>query len=66
MNSFQTPYFVNLLLAGFDTTEGPSLYYMDYLASLNKLDFAVHGYGSFFALSVLDRYYYKSENHYSV
>ncbi|CAD5113875.1 DgyrCDS3039 [Dimorphilus gyrociliatus] len=53
----QTPYQVNVLLAGYDVTEGPELYYLDYLASSNKLPFAVHGYGSFFTLSVLDRFY---------
>ncbi|KAF6040053.1 PSMB2 [Bugula neritina] len=50
-------YQVNLLLAGYDEKTGPSLYYMDYLASMNKLPFAVHGYGSFFSLSIFDRYY---------
>ncbi|XP_060071050.1 proteasome subunit beta type-2-like [Ylistrum balloti] len=50
-------YTVNLLMAGYDQTEGPSLYYMDYLASMNKCPFAAHGYGSFFVLSILDRYY---------
>ncbi|XP_013405017.1 proteasome subunit beta type-2 [Lingula anatina] len=53
----QTPYMVNLLLAGFDEESGPALYYMDYLASMNKVPFALHGYGSFFALSIMDRYY---------
>lgn len=50
-------YQVNLLLAGYDDTEGPELYYMDWLASLQKIPFAAHGYGSFFSLSILDRYY---------
>ena len=48
---------VNLLMAGYDEKTGPSLYFMDYLASMNKLPFAVHGYGSFFSLSIFDRYY---------
>ncbi|XP_033123686.1 proteasome subunit beta type-2-like [Anneissia japonica] len=55
----RSAYQVNLLMAGVDDTEGPSLYYIDYLASLNKVPFAAHGYGSFFSLSVLDRYYKK-------
>jgi len=50
-------YQVNLLMAGYDEKTGPGLYYMDYLASMNKLPFAVHGYGSFFSLSIFDRYY---------
>jgi len=53
----QTPYHVNLLLAGYDEHEGPALYYMDYLAALAKAPFAAHGYGAFLTLSILDRYY---------
>ncbi len=53
----QTPYHVNLLLGGFDAEAGPQLYFMDYLASQVQLPYAVHGYGSFFSLSVMDRYY---------
>lgn len=56
-NFFQNAYQVNLLMAGYDEKTGPGLYYMDYLASMNKLPFAVHGYGSFFSLSIFDRYY---------
>lgn len=58
-----TPYQVNLLIAGYDTipdktgAKGPKLYYLDYLATMVELPFAVHGYGSLFALSVMDRYY---------
>jgi len=44
-------------MAGYDEKTGPGLYFMDYLASMNKLPFAVHGYGSYFSLSVFDRYY---------
>merc|ERR1712029_682116 len=50
-------YQVNLLMAGHDDESGPELYYMDYLASLVKLPFAIHGYGAFFSLSIMDRYY---------
>lgn len=53
----KTPYMVNLLMAGYDKNEGPSLYFMDYLASMNKCPFAAHGYGAFFSLAILDRYY---------
>uniref|UniRef100_A0ACB8FQ91 Proteasome subunit beta type-2 n=1 Tax=Sphaerodactylus townsendi TaxID=933632 RepID=A0ACB8FQ91_9SAUR len=42
---------------GYDEQDGPSLYYMDYLASLAKAPFAAHGYGAFLTLSILDRYY---------
>lgn len=57
----QTPYHVNLLLAGYDEHEGPALYYMDYLAALAKAPFAAHGYGAFLTLSILDRYYTPSK-----
>ena len=53
----RTPYQVNLLLAGYDKEDGPSLYFMDYLASMNKCPFAAHGYGAFFSYSILDRNY---------
>ncbi|GAB1601085.1 proteasome subunit beta type-2-like [Argonauta hians] len=52
-----SPYNVNFLLAGHDAKEGPSLFYMDYLASLSEVPFAAHGYGAYFTLSILDRYY---------
>eukprot|EP00008_Paramoeba_atlantica_P007046 CAMPEP_0201490128 /NCGR_PEP_ID=MMETSP0151_2-20130828/25148_1 /ASSEMBLY_ACC=CAM_ASM_000257 /TAXON_ID=200890 /ORGANISM="Paramoeba atlantica, Strain 621/1 / CCAP 1560/9" /LENGTH=201 /DNA_ID=CAMNT_0047875957 /DNA_START=145 /DNA_END=750 /DNA_ORIENTATION=- len=57
------PYQCDLMIAGVDRESGPdsplvpSLYYMDYLSSLNQLDFAVHGYASNFILSVLDKYH---------
>jgi 20S proteasome alpha/beta subunit len=53
---------VNLLIGGCDKADkgeagGPHLYYMDYLAAMVEVPFAIHGYGSFFALSILDRFY---------
>lgn len=30
---------------------------MDYLASLTELNYAVHGYGGYFSLSIIDRYH---------
>ena len=53
----RTPYHVNLLLAGFDANTGPELYYMDYLAAMTKIPFALHGYGAFFSTSILDHGY---------
>lgn len=35
----------------------PSLYWMDYLASLHRLPFAAHGYGAYFVLGLLDARY---------
>ncbi|CAF0853785.1 unnamed protein product [Brachionus calyciflorus] len=51
------PYHVNMLIAGHDDHDGASLYFMDYLSSLVKLPFAIHGYGSYFGLSICDKYY---------
>ena len=41
----QKPYQVNILFAGFDEKAGPSLYWMDYLATLHKMNIAGNGYG---------------------
>ncbi|KAF8962345.1 20S proteasome subunit [Flammula alnicola] len=52
------PYSVNLLLGGYDTaTNDPHLYWIDYLGTMTEVPFAAHGYGSYFALSLLDRYH---------
>lgn len=47
----------NMLIAGYDETNGPELFFLDYLATLVKIPYAAHGYSSYFALSILDRYY---------
>lgn len=49
------PYQANLLLAGFDQTSGVSLYFVDYLAALSKVNFGAHGYAANFILSIFDR-----------
>eukprot|EP00696_Hemimastix_kukwesjijk_P017428 gnl/Hemi2/6108_TR2111_c0_g1_i1.p1 gnl/Hemi2/6108_TR2111_c0_g1~~gnl/Hemi2/6108_TR2111_c0_g1_i1.p1 ORF type:complete len:193 (-),score=67.68 gnl/Hemi2/6108_TR2111_c0_g1_i1:204-782(-) len=54
-NMYQT----NLLLGGYDEKTGPELYYLDYLASMHKMKHGAHGYGAYFALSILDRYYHQ-------
>lgn len=60
----RTPYFVNLLMAGYDDITGPELYFIDYLASCIKVPYAAHGYGGFFSISILDRYHkYGNENY---
>lgn len=42
------PYNVNLLLGGVDPITGkPSLYWLDYLASLAQLPYAAHGYAQY-------------------
>ncbi|EPS73209.1 hypothetical protein M569_01545, partial [Genlisea aurea] len=53
----KSPYMVNIILAGYDKDTGPSLYFIDYIASLHKVDRAAFGYGSYFALSMMDRYH---------
>lgn len=42
------PYNVNLLLGGVDPiTHKPSLYWLDYLASLASVPYAAHGYAQY-------------------
>eukprot|EP01133_Synstelium_polycarpum_P007470 gene7470-8741_t len=53
----KNPYNVNLILAGYDKETGPSVYYMDYLGSLQKLNFGCHGYAAYFLLGLLDRHH---------
>lgn len=52
------PYQVNVLLGGYDkkTSKG-SLYWMDYLAALSKVNYGAQGYASNFCLSIMDRDY---------
>ena len=52
----QNPYHVDFLLAGFSERTGPELYWMDHLASMIKAPYAVHGYGGFFSIGIMDRY----------
>ena len=53
----RSPYAVNLLLGGYDTaTDDPHLYWIDYLGTMTEVPYAAHGYGQYFALSVLDRF----------
>jgi len=54
----RNPYAVNLLLGGYDiSTKSPNLYWMDYLGTLAEVPFAAQGYGSYFVLSLFDRYH---------
>ena len=48
---------VDMLLAGFDEGVGPSLYFIDYLASMQKLDKGAHGYCGFFCNTLLDAHW---------
>lgn len=53
----QGPYATNLLLGGYDEKAGPSLFWIDYLGGMQQMNIAAHGYGSYFTLSILDRYW---------
>ena len=65
----RSPYNVNMLIGGVDMkkpedagpdAEGvptPSLYYLEYLGSMQKANFGCHGYGAYFIYSTLDRYW---------
>mmetsp|Transcript_50113 Transcript_50113/g.99821 ORF Transcript_50113/g.99821 Transcript_50113/m.99821 type:complete len:199 (-) Transcript_50113:190-786(-) len=50
---------VDMLLGGYDEDAGPSLYFIDYLASMQKLDKGAHGYAGFFCNSLLDAHWKK-------
>jgi 20S proteasome subunit beta 4 len=53
------PYNVNLLLGGVDPLTGvPSLYWLDYLASLAPLPYAAHGYAQYYCLAILDKHHH--------
>eukprot|EP00850_Spirogloea_muscicola_P006059 SM000028S10153 [mRNA] locus=s28:589066:593681:- [translate_table: standard] len=54
-----SPYQTNLMLAGFDKDVGPSLYFLDYISTLHKIEKGAMGYGGFFVLSMMDKYYKK-------
>jgi len=49
------PYQANILLGGYDDDVGPSLYFMDYMGTMQKVPFGGHGYCSNFCLSIFDR-----------
>ena len=51
----RNPYEVNMLLAGHDGK--PSLYYLDYLGTLQKIPYGAQGYCAYFVLSVFDKHY---------
>ena len=50
---------MNLLLGGVDPiTDKPSLYWLDYLASLAPVPYAAHGYAQYYCLSILDKHHH--------
>ncbi|MES1921446.1 Proteasome subunit beta type-2 [Bonamia ostreae] len=50
----KSPVETNIMIGGVDES-GSSLYYLDYMGSINKLNVAAHGYCAFFVTSILDR-----------
>jgi 20S proteasome subunit beta 4 len=54
----RTPFRVNMLLGGMNADgETTSLYYMDYLASANQVNYGAQGYCGYMAPAVLDKYW---------
>ncbi|EPZ31979.1 N-terminal nucleophile aminohydrolase [Rozella allomycis CSF55] len=53
----RNPYQVNMIIAGYHPRDGPELYWIDYMGTMQKLPFAGHGYSAYFNLSLLDRHY---------
>eukprot|EP00904_Undaria_pinnatifida_P003232 jgi/Undpi1/1290/HiC_scaffold_11.g04682.m1 len=57
------PFQTQILMAGVDKRAGSndeaSLFWMDYLGTLQKVPYGAHGYGAAFTLSVMDREYIK-------
>ena len=58
-NLRKSPYQANSLIAGFDLSDGPKLYWMDYLGSMQKVVKAAHGYGGHFLYGLMDNFYKK-------
>uniref|UniRef100_U5EV66 Proteasome subunit beta n=1 Tax=Corethrella appendiculata TaxID=1370023 RepID=U5EV66_9DIPT len=58
----RTPYHVNLLVGGYDETDGAQLHYIDYLANSLPVSYAAHGYGGMFSASIFDRYHHEKIN----
>ncbi|KAL8449575.1 hypothetical protein Emed_003007 [Eimeria media] len=52
----KSPYNVNMMVAGCDEG-GPSLFWVDYLASMVPVTKGAHGYAGYFVEGLLDRWY---------
>mmetsp|Transcript_53564 Transcript_53564/g.107336 ORF Transcript_53564/g.107336 Transcript_53564/m.107336 type:complete len:194 (-) Transcript_53564:97-678(-) len=55
----ENPIKVNLTVLGFDESVGPSLYFIDYLGNLQRLNYCAQGYASLIIFSLLDRHFKK-------
>lgn len=54
----ENPVACDCLFGGYDQ-DGPKLYYIDYLGTLLQVHTGAHGYGSYFAYSIMDNKYKK-------
>ena len=50
-----SPKMCNMILVGYDEDGGASLYHIDYLGGMHKMNYGAHGYGGFFVSSLFDR-----------
>nr|UXY87425.1 26S proteasome chain protein [Cryptomonas sp.] len=51
----KNPFNINMILIGYDNAIGSSLYSIDHLGTLQRMDYCVQGYASFFIFSFLDK-----------
>eukprot|EP00894_Picocystis_sp_ML_P002613 jgi/Pico_ML_1/53130/g3735.t1 len=49
------PKATNLIIAGYDEGVGASMYYLDYLGTLHRMNATGYGYGAWFVLSMFDK-----------
>ncbi|EIW72628.1 20S proteasome subunit beta 4 [Tremella mesenterica] len=57
----RSPYAVNVLLGGFDTTTSkPHLYWLDYLGTKADIPYAAQGVGMYVTLSTMDKWWYEN------
>eukprot|EP00934_Nitzschia_sp_Nitz4_P003767 Nitzschia sp. Nitz4//scaffold9_size221794//85197//86040//NITZ4_001342-RA/size221794-augustus-gene-0.89-mRNA-1//1//CDS//3329560989//3757//frame0 len=49
------PFQVNVLMAGYDEAAGASLYYLDYLGTLHKVNHGAQGYAQHFCTPIYDK-----------
>lgn len=52
----------NVLVGGVEKNKAASMFFIDYLGSMQKVPFAAHGYGSFFVMGLFDKNYHKGMN----
>jgi 20S proteasome subunit beta 4 len=48
------PYQADMILAGYDEADGASMYYLDYLSTMHKVNKIAHGHGGNFLLGLMD------------